>query len=93
MSEKERVRYYGHVYDHPRWRECRLAVFRRSGFGCELCGGLRRLEVHHIQPLSQGGAWFELANLQALCRGCHEGQHRKKPMGAERGQWEAFLNG
>ena len=55
-----------------RWRRVRLAVLERDGWRCRKCGrAAGRLEVDHIVPLNKGGAAYELANLQALCRGDH----------------------
>ena len=27
--------------------------------------------VDHVQPVSEGGAWFDVENLQGLCAACH----------------------
>ena len=29
------------------------------------------MELDHIQPVAQGGEWWEESNTQILCRGCH----------------------
>ena len=34
------------------------------------------MEVDHIRPLHKGGAWYDLANLQALCFQCHVSKTR-----------------
>lgn len=38
---------------------------------CSECGRAGRLEVHHVKPLAEGGAAYDLANLRVLCRPCH----------------------
>ena len=58
------------------WRRVRWAVLQRDRFRCQKCGKAGRLEVHHLQALEDGGAPFDPANLQALCRGCHIQHHR-----------------
>ena len=55
----------------PRWKRVRVAALDRDGWRCQLCGRAGRLEVDHVQPLRNGGALYDLENLQSLCRGCH----------------------
>lgn len=38
---------------------------------CRGCGSPAE-EVDHIRPLSRGGAMFDHANAQSLCKGCHD---------------------
>ena len=59
------------LYGTPRWKAVRLAVRRRDGWACVQCGAGGRIEVDHIVPLRDGGAPFDLDNLQTLCRACH----------------------
>ena len=54
-----------------RWALTRRAVFVRDGWRCRACGRPGRLECDHVTPVHRGGALWDLANLQALCRGCH----------------------
>ena len=54
-----------------RWAVSRRAAFDRDGWRCQRCGRAGRLEVDHIIPLATGGAPYDLANLQTLCRACH----------------------
>lgn len=53
---------------------------------CRMCAAEGKLvsatEVDHIQPLAQGGAQFDPANLQSLCRRHHAGKTwREKKFG------------
>lgn len=60
----------------------RLAALERDGWRCVLCNSVRRLEVHHVKSLKDGGT-HELGNLQTLCRACHflvEAARRKRPV-------------
>ena len=43
----------------------------RDGWRCVKCGKAGMLSVDHIKPLSHGGAAFEMANLQSMCKDCH----------------------
>lgn len=54
-----------------RWEGLRRAVFDRAAWRCEACGKPGALECDHRQPLFRGGARWDAANLQALCRACH----------------------
>ena len=56
----------------------RMEVFKRDSFRCRICGKSEddnpdvRLEVHHIQPWSEGGLTYP-GNLITLCLNCHDG--------------------
>ena len=52
------------------WRKLRLSILERDKFTCQSCGVITTvLEVDHILPDSTNN---DPANLQALCRPCHE---------------------
>lgn len=53
-----------------RWERVRRAVFARDGYRCRQCGKAGRLECDHVVRLEDGGAPFDMANLQTLCRTC-----------------------
>lgn len=53
------------------WRRVRKAVLLRDGFTCRRCGG-RASDVDHLVELIDGGAAFDMENLQALCAACHD---------------------
>ena len=73
-----------------RWRTLRLVVFERDGYRCRECGKSGRLECDHIRPLHLGGAQWDPANLQALCRGCHIAKH-SKTLTRDRQRWLTCL--
>ena len=59
-----------------RWQSVRRSALERDAYRCVEClergrGGAGKLEVHHIEPLNEGGLAYELANLKTLCRNCH----------------------
>ncbi len=54
------------------WKAIRVQVLARAGWRCQACGVRRRLDVHHVVKRSQGGSDFNLDQLVALCRWCHE---------------------
>ena len=90
------------LYRLAAWKRARLLALRRAGYKCQRCGGARRLEVHHRTPLEHGGAPFDPANLEVICRHCHFAAHGKAaPTGPrqdtgrlkrERMAWRAFLS-
>lgn len=48
-----------------------LAIFRRDGFTCQICGAPGGdLTIDHIKPVSKGGG-NEAENLRAACRTCN----------------------
>lgn len=68
---------YPSVYHTPEWRRTRRAVYRRDSWTCRECGAKdRRLHAHHVTPLSEGGAKFDMDNLTTVCEECHYELHR-----------------
>ena len=78
------------------WSWTRRAVFDAAGWRCQAegCGRASRLECDHRIPVSKGGDWWALSNLQALCKSCHFAKTRRE---FGRGQspavraWDAFV--
>jgi HNH endonuclease len=54
------------------WKAIRQHVLTRAGWRCQACGIRRRLDVHHVVKRAQGGSDFDLDQLVALCRWCHD---------------------
>jgi len=54
------------------WAAIRSKVLSGAGWRCQACGVRRRLDVHHVVKRSQGGSDFDLDQLVALCRWCHD---------------------
>lgn len=84
------------VYRTREWQMVRLQVLKRDGYRCRECGKPGRLEVHHRIRLQDGGAPYDPANLETLCRSpCHFDKHRahmhKFPEGP-RGSWKERLS-
>ena len=61
-------------YQSRQWRSVRAAFLRERPL-CGACGAkgllLPARVVDHVQPIKEGGARFDAANLQALCVPCH----------------------
>lgn len=53
------------------WPEIRKEVIARDGHTCAECGSVDKLEVHHIEPVCEGGL-PEMSNLMTLCAACHD---------------------
>jgi len=58
----------------------RQAALERDAGRCCICGD-RAVLVQHVEPISEGGAWAELANLQSLCLACAEERRWLPPIG------------
>lgn len=56
----------------PEWAAIREQVLARANWRCQACRVRRRLDVHHVVKRSQGGSDFDLDQLVALCRWCHD---------------------
>ena len=76
-----------------RWRAIRRLVLQRDNYRCRACGKAGRLEVDHIIPVVQGGAWWDAEGLQALCRPCHFSKSKADISGPdpERDLWKRCL--
>ena len=74
------------------WDRFRLRVLDRDVWRCQKCGKPGR-EVDHIKPLQFGGAMFDPANCQTLCRGCHIVKTRAENTrpNPERAAWRKFM--
>ncbi len=54
------------------WKAIPAQVQARARWRCQACGVQRRLDVHHVVKRSRGGSDFDLDQLVALCRWCHD---------------------
>ena len=65
-------------YNNRRWLRVRGIKLARSPL-CEDCWAEGRrtvaTEVHHIQPINNGGPAYAVHNLKSLCKRCHAKQH------------------
>lgn len=84
-------------YKSRQWRELRLKALERDKYRCQNCGKVGKFEIDHIEPLRAGGEFWNLDNLQTLCRRCHfkktaaENETRPKKNG-KLNQWYEYLN-
>ncbi|MDE0520928.1 MAG: HNH endonuclease [Boseongicola sp.] len=90
MSRKRPGSRHFAALDKATWARARLACLQRDGYRCRRCGKASALEAHHVTPLEKGGAAYDLANLEALCRGCHIEEHRPA-LSPERAAWRKLL--
>ncbi len=60
--------------DPEEYRQLCREVLERDGWRCQSCGGVRDLQVHHIQWRSHLGDDIE-SNLVTLCNICHQLLH------------------
>ena len=60
-------------YHTRRWRKLRLKKLVEARFTCQKCHDptAERLELHHIVPTSEGGAFFDPENTVVVCLDCH----------------------
>jgi 5-methylcytosine-specific restriction endonuclease McrA len=75
---------YTAIYYTKQWKAVRAAALLRAEWQCEACGReLRDFDatVDHRIELAQGGAAFDLSNLQALCRSCNSAKGRAYQQG------------
>jgi len=61
-------------YHSKRWQKLR-AVFLRLHPICEICGRVAATIPHHVEYVEDGGEFWDMDNLMAVCRNCHEKEH------------------
>ena len=74
-----------------RWGWARLKCFEAAGWKCSRCGRRGRLECHHRVRLENGGAEYDQANLECLCRSCHVAEHRDDRSTPGRAEWRKYV--
>jgi hypothetical protein len=57
---------------NPRWSRQKIR------FAAAAVTEWRFLEAHHIKPLNEGGAEFDVSNGTCLCDKCHDEEHRTR---------------
>ena len=80
--------------DRRTWNVVRRRVLTRDKYRCQHCGRGGRLEVDHIIPISEGGAMYDMANLQTLARACHIEKTRIENRGVEHPEklaWREYM--
>jgi len=68
-------------YKSDSWKLARELKFRQTNGRCECCGGVGQ-EVHHkirlnIDNVSDVGVSINPANLELLCKDCHNKEHKR----------------
>jgi|SRR3990167_2315225 len=59
-------------YSRAEWRKLRKDLFKRDK-NCRICGSIEKLEIHHIEPLSQSPLLLlDIGNVILLCNNCHK---------------------
>lgn len=61
--------------DDGTWRRTARKVYDRDGYVCQKCSENGELHAHHITPVSNGGAKYNMNNLITLCKDCHGEVH------------------
>lgn len=68
------------IYDTPAWHRARRATLARDGYRCRigLPGCKRRATcADHVIELEDGGAPYDLTNLQAACKPCNSAKRNR----------------
>ena len=82
--------------DQRRWRFVRRQVLARDNWECQCGEGDTHYgnEVDHKIPLKDGGAAFDLDNLETLARGCHIEKTRRENTRPDpaRDEWRELIN-
>jgi len=65
--------HYKTYLQSPQWRKRRNDALKAAAYTCQRCGARSGLQVHHL-TYENIGAELD-ADLEVLCRVCHEGEH------------------
>lgn len=83
------------LYNTARWRALRWATLERDNFTCRMCGRLQgdtsQLVCDHKRPHRGNLTLFwDEANLQAVCKPCHDGAKQRLEQGSRHtiGVWD-----
>ncbi len=68
-KEYDKTRINAEFYNSSRWRKTRL-IQLTSYPVCAMCGHIATI-ADHIKEINDGGAKYDLDNLQSLCLPCH----------------------
>ena len=91
---RDSVRHNVDKLNSRRWKLARREALDRDGWRCRKCGKAGRLQVDHIQPLSDGGAPYDLVGLQTLCVSCHiDKTWSERGVTAEQVAWRRYQRG
>jgi len=68
---------YAQQLAHPLWQRRRLEMLDAADWKCSCCNAAdQQLHVHHRQYFKSRSAWeYSNAELQVLCKDCHERLH------------------
>ena len=64
--------------DRERWHKVREEVLRLKGNICAVCKQAEFDDIDHIIPRSEGGDFWNIENLQPICKLCHKIKNRKE---------------
>jgi 5-methylcytosine-specific restriction endonuclease McrA len=89
-TKPEEQRRFGHeVYQSSQWFQLSSQLKRIKPF-CERCGMRgQALYADHIKELKDGGAAFDIANIQILCAPCHGAKTKEQSLDRK---WKPLAN-
>lgn len=68
-------------YSGP-WQRLRKQILERDAYLCQIRNPrctTHATHVDHIQPVTDGGAWWDPTNLRAACKNCNLGRNHGNP--------------
>jgi 5-methylcytosine-specific restriction protein A len=65
------------IYSSKRWEMLRRRVLFEQPI-CAICDDALAIDADHIRPIESGGAPYERANCQGLCKSCHSAKTRRE---------------
>lgn len=66
---------------YPPEKDVRLRRFQYAGYKCEICGGMKLLQLHHVISGGIRRSFFErLFSVSCLCYDCHQGKGKTEAL-------------
>lgn len=88
-QDRDRLLEWRGWYKTARWQRLRWSVLVRDLFTCAMCGRIKGetaelVADHKVPHRGDPELFWDAANIQCLCKGCHDGEKQRRERRARR---------